>query len=108
MYNAEQFQDKKELTTYANDKYGVKLDGRLSMNDLVDGLNAAAFPNGPNEQSGEQEGDQKGEGQSLDAGAEQQQANQAPEAEKVPKPKVVVVYRNDVVGNALRLLRKRR
>ncbi|CAK2165048.1 conserved hypothetical protein [Vibrio crassostreae] len=92
MYNAEKFEDKKELTTYAADKYGLKLDGRSSMEDLLELLNEAANSN---------QGDAGQETPDLP------ETPPTPEPEVKPKPRKVV-YRNDVVGNALRHLRSRR
>ncbi|CAH6805179.1 hypothetical protein [Vibrio crassostreae] len=92
MYNAEKFEDKKELTTYAADKYGLKLDGRSSMEDLLELLNEAANSN---------QGDTGQETPDLP------ETPPTPEPEVKPKPRKVV-YRNDVVGNALRHLRSRR
>ncbi|CAK2756708.1 hypothetical protein EDB51_117109 [Vibrio crassostreae] len=101
MYNAEQFEDKKELTTYAVDKYGLKLDGRSSIEDLLDSLNEAANSN---------QGDA---GQETPDLPETPPVPDLPETPPTPEPEVKpkprkVVYRNDVVGNALRHLRSRR
>lgn len=93
MYSSEQFEDKKKLTTYAFDKYGVKLDGRLSMDDLIEGLNAAS----KSSENSQPEINEKPE--------------QEPKAEiEVPvlKEPVKAVYKNDVVGKGLKLLRNRR
>ena len=104
MYTAEKFEDKKELTKYAQDKYGIKLDGRLSMDDLLDGLNAAA--------KGSQ-GDTTDEGTLETSNPESKPEEGAlvtpdvepPQAVVVTKKPSKIVYRDDVVGKALRLLR---
>lgn len=87
MYTKESFESNSELTKYAQEKYGITLDGRSSMDSLLEDLNKAAI-----------EHEQKQNPPEM----------QKPKTEKKPKDKKSLVFRDDPVGKGLALLHKRR
>lgn len=90
MYTKESFESNSELTKYAQEKYGITLDGRSSMDSLLEDLNKAAI-----------EHEQK---QNPPTPPEPQK----PKTEKKPKDKKPLVFRDDPIGKGLALLHKRR
>ncbi|ENC6723354.1 hypothetical protein [Vibrio harveyi] len=95
MYTKESFSSNAELTKYALDKYGLELDGRSSMDKLLNELNEAQSKQ-PGLQVPDKEIPKKDE-TNPDSAVDEQ-----PE-----KPKEVT-FGNDPVGKGLALLQKRR
>lgn len=95
MYTKESFSSNAELTKYAFEKYGLELDGRSSMEKLLNELNEAQ-----SKQSGLQVPDNEV--------SKKDEVNTESSDESKPKAPKKVTFGNDPVGKGLALLRKRR
>lgn len=110
MYTQEKFEDRKELTTYAREKYDLKLDGRMSMDDLIDTLNE--HYQGLEDKSQLKDVDLNDSTSAMPQveSDSHKKTNRELRLEKESERKSLVakVTGNKVVGQALKVLRQRR